>query len=100
MITYETRKEAGQGVNKTLRRKQILDILTEYGPLTAKQISVIMHQKGYTDNEDRNNAAPRLTEMMKDGMVEAIRKEKCFYTGKTVAVFARKKLNEQQKWQI
>lgn len=96
MITYETRKEADQSVDRIIRRQQILKILEEYGPLTAKQIAVLMHQKGFTNNDDRNNAAPRLTEMTKLGMVEAIRKEKCIYTGKTVAVFARKRVDQQQ----
>lgn len=86
--TLATRAEAHDTVDKAKRCQQILEILTE--PMTAKQVAVEMFRRGLTDSADRNNAAPRLTEMTRDGRVEPIGRVKCEYTGKTVAVYARR----------
>lgn len=87
-ITFNTRREAYETVDKQKRYRQILGILVR--PMTAKEIAVEMHKRGYTDNDDRNNAAPRLTEMAQDGMVDTIGKTRCPYTGKTVTVYQRR----------
>ena len=84
----ETRAEAHESVDKALRYKQILECLTV--PLTAKEVAVVMHEKGYIPTSERNFAAPRLTEMQKDGIVEIIGKKKCQYTHKSVSVYARR----------
>ena len=84
--TLETRNEANETVDKKKRYIQILSIL-KGKRMTAKEISVEMFNKGYTSNTDRNNAAPRLTELSKEGIVEPVGKKKCQYTGKTVAVY-------------
>ena len=97
-ITLDTRAEAYEGVDRILRRKQILTILEELGPMTAKEVAVEMHRRGYTGNDDRNNAAPRLTEMAKEGLVEPIGKTRCQYTGKTVSVFARRRVDRQESF--
>ena len=55
--------------------------------LTAKEIAVQMKALGYCDNEDRNNASPRLNELMNIGVVEPIGKKTCEYTGKKVSVY-------------
>ena len=47
----------------------------------------VMKIKGYTNNDDRNNAAPRLTELCISGEVEPVGKKKCQYTGKMVTVY-------------
>ena len=86
-VTLATRHEANK-VDRQKRYAQILAILTR--PMTAKEVAVEMFKRGLTDSTDRNNAAPRLTEMSKDGRVEPIGKTKCTYTGKTVAVYARR----------
>lgn len=85
-VTLATRQEANK-VDRQKRYAQILTILTR--PMTAKEVAVEMFKRGMTDSTDRNNAAPRLTEMSKDGRVEPVGKKKCSYTGKTVAVYAR-----------
>ena len=82
----ENRHEANKTVDKKKRYIQILSIL-KGKRMTAKEISVEMFNKGYTSNTDRNNAAPRLTELSKEGIVEPVGKKKCQYTGKTVAVY-------------
>lgn len=87
-VTPDTRGEAYEAVDKETRYKQILEIL-DGEQLTAKEIAVIMCQKGYTPTDERNYTAPRLTELSQVGIVEPIGKKRCQYTGKTVAVYAR-----------
>lgn len=88
MTTLETRAEAEEKVDKQKRYRQILECLNETGEMTAKEIAVKMFTKGYIPTTERNYAAPRLSEMSKQGIVEPIGKKKCVYTGKTVAVYA------------
>ena len=85
-ITIDTRSEANETVNKNLRYMQILEIL-HGAEMTAKEIAVEMRRKGYTPTDERNYAAPRLTELCRTGKVEPVGKKTCEYTGKTVAVY-------------
>lgn len=86
--TLLTRSEANETVDREKRYRQILEILTE--PMTAKEIAVEMYRRGLVMSADRNYAAPRLTELSKKGIVEPVGKKRCGYTGKTVAVYARR----------
>ena len=91
-MTYDTRGEANEKVDRQKRYTQIMEILAGHPEgLTAKETAVIMRRKGYTPNLDRNWAAPRLTELTYNGMVEPIGKKVCEYTGKKVAVYAIRK---------
>lgn len=85
-VTPSTRGEANESVDKQKRYKQILEVL-EGKELTAKEIAVEMHQRGYIPTTERNFTAPRLTELSHNGVVEPIGKKRCQYTGKTVAVY-------------
>ena len=88
IVTFTTRGDANESVDKEKRYKQIIGIMKEYKfPMSAKEIAVAMHKKGYTPTSERNFAAPRLTELSGKGVVEPCGKQKCFYTGKTVAVY-------------
>lgn len=86
MITYETRSESYEKVDKNLRYSQILECLSDK-EMTAKEIAVEMYKKGYIPSDERNFTAPRLTELSIKGIVEPINKKKCTYTGKTVSVY-------------
>lgn len=86
MITYDTRAEAHEEVNKQLRYIQILDVL-EGKEMTAKEIAVEMNKRGDIPTDERNFTAPRLTELSIKGIVEPIGKKKCEYTGKTVSIY-------------
>jgi hypothetical protein len=86
-ISFETRRESNDKVDKKKRYNQIKEILKEWGELTAKQIAVIMQKKGYIPTSERNFTSPRLTELCISGEVEIVGKEKCEFTGKTVSVF-------------
>ena len=82
--TLETRAEAEQAVDKRKRYEQILEVMSEYQPLTAKEIAVRMYIRKYIPDKDRNHVSPRLTEMMYDGRVEPVGKKVCEYTHKKV----------------
>lgn len=87
MITEETRREANETVDKSIRYQQIRKILSWIGSGTAKEIAVAMNQNGWTPTPERNFSAPRLTEMEEKGIVEIVGKKHCGYTGKLVAVY-------------
>lgn len=88
MTTYETRGESHEQVDKQKRYSQIIECLKECPKMTAKEVAVMMMNKGYIPTSERNFTAPRLTEMCQRGVVEPIGKTVCQYTGKTVAVYS------------
>ena len=66
--------------------------------MTAKEIAVAMKRKGYTQNDDRNNAAPRLTELeMIHHLVVVVGKKKCKYSNKMVSVY--KLVDDIERWE-
>ena len=84
----ETRKESEESVDKKIRYQQIIEILTDAnGPLSAKEIAVEMCKKHYVPTSERNFSSPRLTELLKMGIVDCVGKKVCEYTHKTVGVF-------------
>jgi len=89
MITTETRQLSFEDIKekRQIRYNQILDRLDK--PKTAKEIAVELYELGFIPSTERNYTAPRLTELEKMGIVKAINKKKCEYTGKTVAVYER-----------
>lgn len=92
--TLETRGLANESVDKFRRYQQIIEILKENeNGLTAKEVAVEMCQRGYTPTDERNFSSPRLTELLRNGVVDVIGKKKCSYTNKSVSVF---KLLEKQ----
>ena len=87
MSTSETRKASFESVDKQKRYAQIIEILHEKGALTAKEIAVMMYEKGFTPTTERNFSAPRITELMKDGILVCVGTKRCQYTNKTVSIF-------------
>lgn len=91
----ETRRESHESVNKQKRYMQIQNILSDYPDgLTAKEISVEMKKRGYATTDERNLSAPRINEMLKNGIVDCIGKKKCQYTNKSVGVFVLRHICE------
>lgn len=86
--TLLTRSLSYETVDKKKRYSQIIEVLTGGKEMTAKEIAVVMHQRGYIPTSERNFTAPRLTELSYKGIVEPIGKQRCSYTGKKVAVYA------------
>ena len=85
----ETRQMSFEEIKdkRQIRYNQILDRLDT--PKTAKELAVELFELGLIPSTERNYTAPRLTELEKMGIVKAIDKKKCKYTGKLVAVYER-----------
>ena len=92
VVELETRHESYEGVKpQRPRRWNVIYELLEDHPegLTVKEMMIMLHSAGMLPNEnDRNFVAPRVTELVDKGLVEAIGKRQCLYTGKKVAVYA------------
>ena len=86
-ITKETRRKAYEEVDKTKRYHEILQIFKKKKYLTAKECAVRMYNKGWIPTSERNFTAPRFTELVDKKILMVVKKEKCKYTGKTVAVY-------------
>lgn len=88
----ESRAEANETVDRQKRYQQVLSIL--HGrEMTAKEVAVEMMRRGYVPTDDRNHAAPRLTELSERGLVEPVGRTTCKYTGKKVTVYGRRKVD-------
>ena len=74
-MSEETRREANEKVDKTKREIQVLQILSEYKELTAKQIARYMAYRRYTKEIDYNHARPRLTSLLEKRQVCIVGKE-------------------------
>lgn len=86
--SLETRAEANETVDRKKRYKQIVEIMQDNKePMTAKEISMAMYKRGYTPTGERNFSSPRITELLKNGILDVIGKKKCRFTGKTVSVY-------------
>ena len=86
-ITQTTRQMSFDDIqDKTkIRYIQILNRLDK--PKTAKELAVELFDLGFIPSTERNYTAPRLSELADMGMVKAIDKKKCEYTGKKVAIY-------------
>jgi len=90
-IPQETRRESYEAAKQdaAARRRVILEILTEHPDgLTAREVAVELHRRGITPTDERNFAAPRLTELKDAGKIEAVGKKPCAHSGRNVAVWA------------
>ena len=94
-ITQITRQMSFEDIQlkKKIRYEQILSRMDK--PKTAKEIAVELFELGYIPSTERNYVQPRLTELCKKEIVRVVGKKKCNYTGKTVAIYERVKLNER-----
>ena len=89
-IPQETRRESYVAANRdaAARRRVILEILAEKGGMTAREVSEELNRRGITPTDERNYAAPRLTELYKAGKITTAGKKLCPQTGRNVAVWA------------
>ena len=89
-ITKETRRESYYTVLTTLteRHKAVLTILKECGDMTAQEIATELYKRGITPNDERNFAAPRLTELADKELVQAVGKKICSKTGRSVTIWS------------
>ena len=89
-ITTETRRESYYAILPTLTERQntVLQILKECGDLTAQEIAGELYRRGITPTDERNFAAPRLTELCFLDLIKAVGKKKCAKTGRKVTVWS------------
>ena len=89
-IPQETRRESYHAVLATLtaRQQTVLQILRECGDMTAQEAAAELHRRGVTPTDERNFAAPRLTELADVGLVQAVGKKICGKTGRRVSVWS------------
>jgi hypothetical protein len=89
-IQSETRRESYERIKTTLtaRQKTVLAILRELGDLTAQEVADTLCFLRITPTNERNFAAPRLTELAEKGLVTAVSKKVCKKTGRTVTVWS------------
>lgn len=89
-ITTENRRESYKAILPTLteRQKTVLLVLKECGDLTAQETATELLRREITPTDDRNFAAPRLTELKEKGLVSAVGKKTCDKTGRRVTVWS------------
>ena len=89
-IPKDTRRESYNAVLPTVKQRQslILAILKERGPMTAQEVACELHRRGHTPTNERNFAAPRITELKETGAIEATGKRICSTSGRRVTVWA------------
>lgn len=85
-VTVETRRESYEALDNETIHKHIIDILAGTR-LTAREVAVIMHRRGLTPFPVRQAVAPRLTELVERGVVEADGKAYDHETKRNVAVY-------------
>nr|DAI24486.1 MAG TPA: hypothetical protein [Caudoviricetes sp.] len=85
--TIQTRRESNEKVNKKVREQQVLEILSDGIERTAREVAFEMCERGFTNTVERNNASPRLTDLLEQRKVIIVSKALDHITGKKVAVF-------------
>lgn len=85
--SLECRRDSHYTVDKNKRYRQIIEVLTEFGYMTAREVASALMLKGYSNTDERNVSAPRLTELCEKGIVEQKGTAVCKITGKTVTVY-------------
>jgi len=98
-IPKETRRESYEAIAPTLKKRQriVLNILWERGDMTAQQVADTLCFLRITPTNERNFAAPRLTELCEMWLVLAVGKRTCKKTGRTVTVWSAVKESVPQK---
>ena len=88
-IPQKNRRESYQSIHPTAqtRRDAILQILRDCGDMTAQEIACELHWRGLTPTDERNFAAPRLTELYEATKVWPAGSKICGRSGRSVTVW-------------
>ena len=89
MDIHQNKAIAEKQVNKQKRYNEILECLGN-DEMTAKEIANEMYLRGYIPTNERNFTAPRITELLINGVLEEVGSKKCEWTGKRVTIFKRR----------
>lgn len=89
-IPKETRYESYEKMKISLRTRQkiVLAILWQCGDMTAQEVADTLCFLRVTPTNERNFAAPRLTELCDKGLVAAVGKKICAKTKRMVTVWS------------
>ena len=92
-IPKDTRRESHAAIksNKAARQDAILAILRECGDMTAQEVAAELYRRGLALSDERNYAAPRLTELYQAGKVRPVGKKPCAKTGRNVTLWSVRK---------
>lgn len=96
-IVVETRRASYDAVLVNLGERQqlVANALKDYEVgLTARELACILHSEGKIVTNDRNMVQPRLTELVKKGIVDVVGKRKDDLMNRNVAVYQLKNIKE------
>lgn len=87
-VTLENRALSHERVNKDIRKQQILKVLEDaHTGMTVREIAYELFVRNIVDFFERNNVAPRITELCQEGILEPIGTDIDQWTGRDVTVF-------------
>ena len=93
--SLECRHDSYEITDKQRRRREILFVMQDASGnnkiMTAMEVANELLAHGFVNRLDRNNAAPRLTEMCQDGTVDEVGKKKDKWTGRMVTCYQIRK---------
>ena len=97
-ITTDNRWESFEKIDKKRLQDLIISALIDNAKdgLTAREISVILYNKGYIRSNERQATQPRLTELVDEGRVVVIGKRLDSITLKNVAVYSVVDINTRK----
>lgn len=89
LITGQTRNESYDELRKSLSNKQedVMFILKNGGEMTAREVAKEMYELCITNTNERNNAQPRLNELVKKNLVKVVGKTHDKVTNHNVALY-------------
>lgn len=79
MTTQETRREAFESVDITTGQREVLNLLAEHGKLAADQAAALMGRR-------ESYVRPRVSELLKRGLIRTTGEKVKTATGKSQAV--------------
>lgn len=88
-ITEQTRKEAHEFIKDSKARRQavVLYAFANGDELCVDEAIGKLYAEKLIPSRERNNVAPRITELLKKGLLRTTGKKKSVITGRTVATF-------------
>ena len=89
-LTTDTRWDSFEKLDRNRLHSMVLSVLSENKDkgLTAREVSIILHNRGLVMNATRQMTAPRITELVNKGEVKVIGKKFDDLTQRKVAVYS------------
>lgn len=86
--TQTTRRESLEKINRKKKQEQVLKCLGDK-EMTAREVALEMYRRGYATTKERNEAAPRLTELFQLRKICIVAKKKDTLTNSSVVVYKK-----------